>query len=255
MPFVRSSVSHKIARMEVGTLNCPECGAAVEKDATQCQYCHALLQTVACPHCMGMMFAGTKFCPHCGVQVQTIQQGPNTNRQCPRCKVKLQDVQVANTPLEECTHCGGLWVDVASFEFICANTEAQSAATGLNLPPPVAIDSKVHYLPCPQCGNLMSRINYASRSGVIINVCRPHGIWLDRDEIRQVIEFVRAGGLDRARQVEKEELAEARRNIPFQPDEGTALGGSLFRDSLNSDDRAHLLRGVASLANHFLGDA
>ena len=241
--------------MEAGTLNCPECGAAVAQDSPQCQYCHALLQTVACPHCMGMMFAGSKFCPHCGASVQSVLQGTNTHRQCPRCKVKLLDVQVANTQLEECTQCGGLWVDVTSFEFICANTEAQSAATGLKLPLPVAVDPHVCYRPCPECGKLMSRLNYAGRSGIVIDVCRPHGVWLDRDEIRQIIEFVRAGGLDRARQVEKEELAEARRNVAFQPDEGTALGGSLFRDVLDSDDRAHLLRGVASLANHFLGDS
>jgi Zn-finger nucleic acid-binding protein len=241
--------------MEAGTLNCPECGAVVEKDAPQCQYCHALLQTVACPHCMGMMFAGTKFCPHCGVRVETILQGKDSERHCPRCQVKLEDVQVANTPLEECTRCGGLWIDVAGFEFICANTEAQNAATGMNLPPPVASDPHVHYLSCPTCGNLMSRTNYANRSGVIINVCRQHGIWLDRDEMRQVIEFVRAGGLDRARRIEKEELAEARRAVMFQPDEGTALGGALFRNSVAPDDRAHLIRGLASLANHFLGDS
>ena len=239
--------------MEAGTLNCPACGAVVEKDAPQCQYCHALLQTVACPHCMGMMFAGTKFCPHCGVRVETIVQGKDSERHCPRCKVKLEDVQVANTPLEECTRCGGLWVDVTSFEFICANTEAQNAATGLNLPPPVAADPHVHYLPCPQCGNLMSRINYASRSGVIINVCRQ-----PTASGSTAMRFARSSSSSApevwvaARRIETEELAEARRAVMFQPDAGTYLGGSLFRDSVSDDDRAHLVRGSLRWRTIFL---
>jgi Zn-finger nucleic acid-binding protein len=242
--------------MEAGTLNCPECGAAVSKDSAQCQYCHALLQTVACPKCMGMMFAGTKFCPHCGARAETIAQGQATKRLCPRCHVALTDVQVASTPLDECTHCGGLWIDVANFEHICSDTEASQAATGLQLPPPVPLDPHVRYLPCPQCTNLMSRMNYAGRSGVVINVCRPHGIWLDRNAMRQIIEFIRAGGLDRARKIETEELQEARQRSSFQPVEpGVPMLSDTFHDSFNSDDRVHLLRGIASLANHFLGEA
>ena len=241
--------------MEAGTLNCPECGAAVAQDSTQCQYCHALLQTVACPKCLGMMFAGTKFCPHCGARAQAIAEGPNTTRVCPRCQVKLTDIQVADTPLEECTRCGGLWVDVSNFEHICSNAESQQAATGLRLPPPVEMDPRVHYLKCPTCANLMNRMNYASRSGIIINACRAHGVWLDRDEIRQIIEFIRAGGLDHARKIEKVELDDARRAEEFQPVEPMVpmLGESL-RDTIKSEDRVPLLRGIASLANHFLGD-
>src|SRR5208282_3235240 len=124
--------------------------------------------------------------------------------------VALRAIQIANTPLEECLHCGGLWVDVSNFDRLCSDAEASQAATGLQLPPPVEFDPHVRYLKCPQCGTLMNRMNYAERSGIVMNVCRPHGIWLDRDEIRQIIEFIRAGGLDRARRIETQELQEAR---------------------------------------------
>jgi Zn-finger nucleic acid-binding protein len=119
----------------------------------------------------------------------------------------------------------------------------------------VPADPKVHYLPCPQCGKLMSRMNYAVRSGVIMDVCRTHGIWLDRDEIREIIEFIRSGGLDRARRIEKEELEEARKNISFEPANpvGPIHYGGLH-ESLDSDERVHLLHGIAALANQFLGD-
>jgi Zn-finger nucleic acid-binding protein len=116
-------------------------------------------------------------------------------------------VLVAKTPLEECTHCGGLWISLANFDHICSDAEAQTAATGLSLPPPPEPSgAQVRYVKCPQCGNLMNRLNYAGRSGVVIEICRPHGIWLDRDQMRQIVQFIRAGGMDRTRAIEKEEL-------------------------------------------------
>ncbi len=241
--------------MQAGTLNCPNCGSAVSSDSTQCQYCHALLQTVACPKCLGMMFAGSKFCPHCGAVAQNIAQGQATTHSCPRCNEKLTAVEVATTPLEECMRCGGLWIDVSNFEHICSTAEAQQAATGLRVPPPVAFDPSVRYLKCPQCGNIMNRMNYAGRSGIIINVCGRHGIWLDREEIRQIIEFIRGGGLDKARNIELQELQDARREADavssIQPEiEGYGMASI---DNFSADEHAHLVTGLASLANHFLG--
>jgi Zn-finger nucleic acid-binding protein len=239
--------------MDAGTLNCPSCGAAVSKDAVQCEYCHAQLETVACPKCLGMMFVGTKFCPHCGAAAQALAPGTATKHQCPRCEEPLTAVEVAKMPLEECMRCGGLWVDVATFDLICANNEAQVAASGLALPPapPGTIDTKVHYIKCPQCQTLMNRKNYADHSGVILNVCRAHGVWLDRDEIRQIIEFVRGGGLDRAKQAEKEELERAR----------AALGARNSLDlldnsysSLPAAQSGHLLSGLAAAANMLFGN-
>jgi Zn-finger nucleic acid-binding protein len=229
--------------MQAGTLNCPECGAAVSQDAPQCQYCHALLQTVACPKCLGMMFKGSKFCPHCGAIATQIAQGQTSTKSCPRCHVKLQHIMVSNTPLEECTRCGGLWIDVASFDHICSDADAQTAATGLQLPPPMPIDTHVIYLACPQCNNLMNRMNYAGRSGIIIGICRPHGIWLDRDEIRQIITFIRAGGLERARQNQIDQLQQEYRALNTET--RIANFNSSIADRL--DDHGHLLGGIASL--------
>jgi Zn-finger nucleic acid-binding protein len=240
--------------MQAGILNCPCCGAAVSVDLPQCQYCHALLQTVACPKCMGMMFLGSKFCPHCGARTEEITPGPNSNRTCPRCSLPLEDVKVTDTPLEECMHCGGIWIDITEFEFLCSNAEAQQAATGLRIPPPVPTDPKVRYLKCPQCANLMNRMNYAGCSGIVINVCGAHGIWLDRDRMRQIIEFIRTGSLDRARSVENQNLERARHISTVQYTQPVFEPENLpFNAAISSDDRIHLLRGLASLANHFLG--
>jgi Zn-finger nucleic acid-binding protein len=199
--------------MQAGSLNCPQCGAAVAQDATQCQYCHTLLQTVACPKCLGMIFLGSKFCPHCGAAIaQAAVQGV-TAHTCPRCRVALDRISVANTDLDQCPHCGGLWIALADFDRLCSDAESRTAATGLKLPPPVPIDPKVHYLHCPQCAGMMGRINYSGHSGIVLNVCRPHGFWLDRDQMQQVVNFISTGGLDRAREREIEQLQRERKAL------------------------------------------
>jgi len=76
---------------------------------------------------------------------------------------------------------------------------------------------RISYAPCPQCGQLMNRVNFARCSGVVVDVCRGHGTWFDRDELREIVEFIRAGGLELARQKEKHELEFEREKLtPLQ---------------------------------------
>jgi Zn-finger nucleic acid-binding protein len=57
----------------------------------------------------------------------------------------------------------------------------------------------------------MNRVNFGKRSGVIVDACAQHGTWFDADELRRVVEFVRDGGLERARVQERRQLEEERR--------------------------------------------
>lgn len=50
------------------------------------------------------------------------------------------------------------------------------------------------YKPCPRCGELMNRRLFGKRSGVILDRCRDHGSWIDAGELRQLMEWTRAGG-------------------------------------------------------------
>lgn len=51
----------------------------------------------------------------------------------------------------------------------------------------------MRYLRCPVCNEVMSRVNFARVSGVILDVCRPHGAWFDAGQLRAVRRFVRGG--------------------------------------------------------------
>lgn len=205
--------------MEAQTLNCPGCGAAISSDSPQCQYCGSKLATVACASCFAMMFIGSRHCPQCGAAVAQATTAPLSVLKCPRCKIDMSSVTIGAIAMRECEQCGGLWVDVASFEKICADREQQSVMLGVASPAPAqqisgaGAPSRISYEPCPQCGQLMNRLNFARCSGVIVDVCKGHGTWFDRDELRGIVEFVRGGGLDASRQKEKLEIEFERQQL------------------------------------------
>ena len=196
--------------MTAETLNCPNCGAAISSDSPLCRYCESKLATVACASCFGMMFIGTRHCPHCGAAAATAGVSELASLKCPRCKVSMSSISIGGEAMRECEHCGGLWLDVGAFERVCTNREEQSAVLGgASMSPEAQTQSMpetIRYVPCPQCGQLMNRINFARCSGVVVDVCKGHGTWFDRDELREIVEFIRGGGLELSRQKEKREL-------------------------------------------------
>ena len=60
------------------------------------------------------------------------------------------------------------------------------------------------YIPCPHCSKLMTPQNYAKYSGVIVDLCKDHGIWFDAGELNRILDFVSRGGLVKARKKEAE---------------------------------------------------
>jgi Zn-finger nucleic acid-binding protein len=40
----------------------------------------------------------------------------------------------------------------------------------------------------------MNRVNFGVRSGVIIDRCKAHGVWLDGGELRHLMEWMKLGG-------------------------------------------------------------
>ena len=42
---------------------------------------------------------------------------------------------------------------------------------------------------------MMLRKNFKESSGVVVDVCTPHGIWFDRGELGKILEFVQSGAM------------------------------------------------------------
>jgi Zn-finger nucleic acid-binding protein len=163
-----------------------------------------------------MIFQGAKFCSHCGAAVARTEVADTKPKLCPRCRVEMDSVVIGNSPLKECSRCEGLWADATTINQICTDREKQSAVLGTAAPLPTNLTGQlepVRYLPCPVCNQFMNRVNFANCSHVVVDVCKPHGTWFDKDELRRIVEFIRAGGMDKARAVQIQDLEDQRRRL------------------------------------------
>ncbi|MBC7789536.1 MAG: zf-TFIIB domain-containing protein [Anaerolineae bacterium] len=126
-------------------------------------------------------------------------------------------MEVGSVALAECGDCAGVWITPEPFEQICAEREQQAAVMSWVVPGsrPAAVPQAdtVRYLACPECQKLMNRVNFARYSGVIMDVCKSHGTFFDRDELHRVISFIREGGLDTARSRERERLVQEQQRL------------------------------------------
>jgi Zn-finger nucleic acid-binding protein len=61
---------------------------------------------------------------------------------------------------------------------------------------PLGSMDPVQYLPCPVCHEMMTRKNWGTYSGVIVDICQAHGTWFDDRELEKVQEYVLLGGIE-----------------------------------------------------------
>jgi Zn-finger nucleic acid-binding protein len=159
------------------------------------------------------MFEGTAFCPKCGAPAAHRNEATTTSA-CPACSAGLQHVSIGGTSLLECAGCDGVWMDAGDFERMCADREAQSAVLHrFTAPSPSRAERRVRYRRCVRCGKMMNRVNFGRLSGTIVDVCRGHGTFMDAGELHQIAAFIQAGGLDRAREQQIEELKEEQKRL------------------------------------------
>src|SRR5262249_5171102 len=141
---------------------------------------------------------------------------------CPACgpTAPLIARLVGEVLLDECGTCRGLWVDAGAVDRI-VRERSEKAVTPLReilspreptQPIPAQSPSKRKmYLACRDCSQIMNRVNFARRSGVILDVCRPHGTWFDADELPRVVEFVVNGGVEASQRADLAELRDQAR--------------------------------------------
>jgi Zn-finger nucleic acid-binding protein len=144
---------------------------------------------------------------------------------CPDCKLELEAVPSGSVLALRCRRCRGIWLDPESFRRLCEEearppdeeTALAPAAGRIGPRPAPAAPERIRYRPCPTCREVMSRTNFGKVSGVVIDVCRPHGAWFDRGELAAIRRFLRAGGLrryERIRDLDRERERRARAAPP-----------------------------------------
>ena len=198
--------------MSVRSCHCPRCGGSVDEQARRCGYCDAAVATVRCAGCFHMSSADAAYCAGCGRELGLEPIAEDDALRCPDCKEVFAAFRAPHGVLRDCGRCGGQFVEQALLRDLLERREVYGVAAPRHEARPVWLDGRVRYVPCPVCAQMMNRKNFAGASGVIVDVCRKHGVWFDQGELPRVLAFAESGGLARARRRQVEELARVRRD-------------------------------------------
>lgn len=175
-----------------------------------------------CPHCQKPVADEAYVCPHCNGPISHTGS-PIEKPICPRCRQPLNQIEIeGNDKAETCQNCRGIWLDQEEFR---RSTNPQRLAEKY-------ADSRdswfkpdsgpLHYISCPRCGRLMNRENFSQISGIVIDRCRDHGVWLDAGELERIRLFIGQGGLEKLQdkrldklEINTSELAGRTRDLEF----------------------------------------
>lgn len=163
-----------------------------------------------CSNCAAPLPPHSILCNYCGSRNDTDLKGVHryttheldSGRTCPRCNVPLQslDLQLHGKFLiERCDQCLGLFFDPGELDALLQATVTHVYTINRKLLANInstlrSSEYGISYIKCPVCATLMNRVNFGARSGVIIDSCQDHGLWLDGGELRQLFEWSKAGG-------------------------------------------------------------
>jgi len=193
-------------------VRCSSCAGPREKRATNCNFCgadfsiHEKDMHTVCPGCLAVVSDRARYCHHCGLGIHPESAaGETTTLPCPECGAEQflisRALGAAQAAAMECSRCGGLWLGNEVFQKLVDQTAALAVppvdATRSRSAGPAAMHEEEgwRYRPCPVCQQRMPRKNYGRKSGVIIDLCRGHGMWFDANELPRILAWVRRGGL------------------------------------------------------------
>jgi Zn-finger nucleic acid-binding protein len=217
---------------DAAVVRCSSCGAPRQAAAATCAFCgsdftlHEQDLSTICPTCATRISNRARFCHSCGTPISPqAVAGEETTRTCPVCE---EDHNLHSRPMGEeriaileCHRCAGIWIGHSVFRHL--EHSALEKEIGWNPGKPEAGHPGVDlprsgerlYRRCPECSQLMNRTNYARRSGVIVDICTSHGVWLDHGELARILGWIREGHwteAERRRILEDAELEAARRS-------------------------------------------
>jgi Zn-finger nucleic acid-binding protein len=190
-------------------VRCGSCGGALAPEHEACSWCGSPARRRAspggpvCPECFARTPEGSRFCTACGVAFRPEPlAAPGRELPCPACSVPMAAHAVAGIALFSCGGCEGLWVPDGHLERLLERA-AEGDGPGEAAPAPRVRGANpsrqtVAYRRCPECETQMGRRNFQRSSGVIVDVCRAHGTWLDADELEQIAGFLRTRPADAA---------------------------------------------------------
>ncbi len=164
---------------------CKCCGAPLLENVPVCSYCHAKID-------VDLSAKG----------FQTVH-APEKFRTCPICKKNMEVLNIGQKDdpfyIDRCPTCLGIFLDTGELDAIVRETVPSVRHANVEKLKQLKremldYNKTVSYRACPVCGKLMNRENYGMFSGVIVDRCRSHGVYLDAGELQLIQRWMAAGG-------------------------------------------------------------
>lgn len=103
------------------------------------------------------------------------------NLKCPKCSAQVMSLDnIDGVQIHSCEKCKGIWLNKGELNIVVHPIEGDLEYCSTdNLKEDMISDYA-----CPQCEELMSKVNFISYSDIILDYCRKcKGIWLNKGEL------------------------------------------------------------------------
>lgn len=166
-------------------MKCKFCSAPLPKRGPICDYC------------------GQRNPLNLGVLSKIEIEGKNEEHDCPVCDAAFENINIGlkeRILVKRCNDCDGVFITEDVLEHLIkrekneVNKVDHRVLRFIQDNPRQKKETVIRYRKCPVCDSMMQRINYRAVSGVIVDRCLRHGVWLDGGELRQLFEWKVAGG-------------------------------------------------------------
>jgi Zn-finger nucleic acid-binding protein len=113
-------------------------------------------------------------------------------RSCPACANLLTGRRISDVVIDSCSTCGGIFLDTDAKARVLDKGHEDRAQAIMEVVARETPASGVEASPtraCPTCSTPMARTLTSDGSGVVVDVCKPHGMFLDAGELHRIIEY------------------------------------------------------------------
>lgn len=167
-----------------------------------------------CKFCSAPLPKKGPICDYCGQRnplnlrvLSKIEiEDKSSDHDCPVCDIVFDNINIGlkeRILVKRCNECDGVFITEDILEQLIKREKHERAKVDYRVlrfiqeNPRQKKETVIRYRMCPICDNMMQRINYRAVSGVVVDRCLRHGVWLDGGELRQLFEWKKAGGSEK----------------------------------------------------------